>query len=101
MMRFSSLFATATAMMTAGVATAQENLEVIGKPVEGGMGFQPAATNIAEAAQGLDGLINVIIFGITIFVTGCCFGSSCATTAAPIPSPRPSRITRPSKSHGL
>lgn len=69
MMRFSSLFATATAMMTAGVATAQENLEVIGKPVDGAMGFQPAATSIAEAAQGLDGMINVIIFGITIFVT--------------------------------
>ena len=61
MMRFSSLFATATAMMTAGVATAQENLEVIGKPVQGGTGFQPAVTSVAEAAQGLDAMINVII----------------------------------------
>ncbi|WP_432448994.1 cytochrome c oxidase subunit II [Aliiroseovarius marinus] len=68
-MRFSSLFATATAMMTAGAAMAQENLEVIGKPVDGAIGFQPAATNIAEAAQGLDGLINVIIIAISLFVT--------------------------------
>ncbi|NDW52947.1 cytochrome c oxidase subunit II [Aliiroseovarius sp. PrR006] len=69
MMRFSSLFATATAMMTAGIASAQENLEVIGKPVDGAIGFQPAATNIAESAQWLDGLINVIIIAISLFVT--------------------------------
>nr|WP_239058388.1 cytochrome c oxidase subunit II [Aliiroseovarius sp. PrR006] len=68
-MRFSSLFATATAMMTAGIASAQENLEVIGKPVDGAIGFQPAATNIAESAQWLDGLINVIIIAISLFVT--------------------------------
>lgn len=49
---------------------AQENLEVIGTPVDGAIGFQPAATNIAEAAQGLDGLINVIIIAISLFVTG-------------------------------
>lgn len=69
MMRFSSLFATATAILTAGQAMAQENLEVIGTPVDRGMGFQPAATSIAEAAQGLDLMILYIITGITIFVT--------------------------------
>ena len=69
MMRFSSLFATATAILTAGQAMAQQNLEVIGRPVDGGTGFQPAATNIAEAAQGLDDLILYIIIAITIFVT--------------------------------
>lgn len=69
MMRFSSLFATATAILTAGRATAQQNLEVIGTPVDRGMGFQPAATSVAEATHGLDQLILYIITGITIFVT--------------------------------
>ena len=69
MMRFSSLFATATAILTAGQAFAQENLEIIGKPVDGAMGFQPSATSVAQAAHGLDDMINYIIFAITIFVT--------------------------------
>ncbi|SEW24702.1 cytochrome c oxidase subunit 2 [Aliiroseovarius sediminilitoris] len=69
MMRFSSLFATATAILTTGQAIAQENLEIIGKPVDGAMGFQPSATSIAQAAHGLDGMINYIIIAITIFVT--------------------------------
>ncbi|MCK0138150.1 cytochrome c oxidase subunit II [Aliiroseovarius sp. F47248L] len=68
-MRFSSLFATATAILTAGQAFAQENLEIIGKPVDGAMGFQPSATSVAQAAHGLDDMINYIIFAITIFVT--------------------------------
>ncbi|MCK8464732.1 cytochrome c oxidase subunit II [Aliiroseovarius sp. S1339] len=68
-MRFSSLFATATAILTAGQAMAQENLEIIGKPVDGSMSFQPSATSVAQAAQGLDDMINYIIFAITIFVT--------------------------------
>ncbi len=69
MMRFSSLFATATAILTAGQAIAQENLEIIGKPVDGAMGFQPSATSVAQAAHGLDGMINYIIIAITLFVT--------------------------------
>ena len=69
MMRFSSLFATATAILTAGQAMAQENLEIIGKPVDGATGFQPSVTSVAQAAHGLDGMINVIIIAITIFVT--------------------------------
>ncbi|WP_260519242.1 cytochrome c oxidase subunit II [Aliiroseovarius sp. M344] len=68
-MRFSSLFATATAILTASQAMAQENLEIIGKPVDGATGFQPSVTSVAQAAHGLDGMINVIIIAITIFVT--------------------------------
>ncbi|UWQ15908.1 cytochrome c oxidase subunit II [Aliiroseovarius sp. M344] len=48
---------------------AQENLEIIGKPVDGATGFQPSVTSVAQAAHGLDGMINVIIIAITIFVT--------------------------------
>ncbi|MCI2394503.1 cytochrome c oxidase subunit II [Aliiroseovarius sediminis] len=68
-MRVSSLFATATAILTAGQAMAQDKLKIIGAPVDGSMGFQPSATSVAQSTHWLDGMINVIIFGITIFVT--------------------------------
>ncbi|MEM8553821.1 MAG: cytochrome c oxidase subunit II [Pseudomonadota bacterium] len=54
---------------TAALAqTALEDLETIGKPVPGGIGFQPAATELAAELQWLDGFILVIITAITIFV---------------------------------
>ncbi|SDI67600.1 cytochrome c oxidase subunit II [Lutimaribacter saemankumensis] len=64
---FSSLLA-ASAAFSAAPAFAQEALEIIGKPKEGGIGFQPAATELARDLQGLDGLILVIITAITIMV---------------------------------
>ncbi len=73
MKRFSSVIATATAILAATGAMAQDslgNLEVKGAPVDGGMGFQPAATSIAEATQGLDQMILIIITAISLFVTG-------------------------------
>ncbi|NVL03664.1 cytochrome c oxidase subunit II [Ruegeria pomeroyi] len=48
-------------------AAAQE-LEIIGKPVDGGMGFQPAATELARDLQWLDGMILVIITAICLLV---------------------------------
>ncbi|MCE8517764.1 cytochrome c oxidase subunit II [Ruegeria pomeroyi] len=48
-------------------AAAQE-LEIIGKPVDGGMGFQPAATELARELQSLDGMILVIITVICLLV---------------------------------
>ncbi|MEM9636146.1 MAG: cytochrome c oxidase subunit II [Pseudomonadota bacterium] len=54
---------------TATAAQAQENLEIIGRPVDGKMGFQPAVTELAEDLQWLDGMILVIITAITLFVT--------------------------------
>jgi len=56
--------------LTAAPAWAQDGLEVIGRPVDGAMGFQPAATEIARRLQWLDGMILVIITAITLFVTG-------------------------------
>lgn len=50
-------------------AMAQE-LEIIGKPVDGGMGFQPAVTELATGIQRLDGMILVIITAICLFVAG-------------------------------
>jgi len=49
-------------------ATAQEGLEIIGKPIDRGMGFQPAATELARIFQRLDFLVLVIITIISIFV---------------------------------
>ena len=50
-------------------AMAQE-LEIIGKPVDGGLGFQPAATSLAEGIQRLDAMILVIITAICLLVAG-------------------------------
>lgn len=63
---------TASALTFASAANAQDslgNLEVIGKPVDKAMGFQPAATELARELQWLDGMILWIITGIVIFVT--------------------------------
>ncbi|MBC7180049.1 MAG: cytochrome c oxidase subunit II [Roseovarius sp.] len=64
----SSLMAALTAFL-ALPAMAQEGLEIVGKPVDGKMGFQPAATELARDLQWLDGMINVIIIAIVILVT--------------------------------
>jgi len=49
-------------------ALAQDGLETIGKPVDGGMGFQFAATELARDTFALDWLILVIITAICLFV---------------------------------
>ncbi|QGX97552.1 cytochrome c oxidase subunit II [Roseovarius faecimaris] len=67
MRRFSSLLA-ALATVTALPAMAQDGLEIIGKPSDGGLGFQPAATELARDIQWLDGMILIIITAITLFV---------------------------------
>jgi len=64
-----SLMATLAALI-AGPAVAQDNLQIIGEPTQGGMGFQPAATELARDLQWLDGMILVIITVITLFVCG-------------------------------
>ena len=51
-------------------AYAQEKLEIIGRPVDGKMGFQPAVTELASDLQWLDWMILIIITAITLFVTG-------------------------------
>jgi len=56
-----------SATLGATAARAQE-LEVIGRPVDGEMGFQPAATDIATATYALDDLLLYIIVAISAFV---------------------------------
>ncbi len=57
----------------AGPAFAQQqpgaDLEVIGAPSPGGIGFQPAATELARDIHWLDGMVTVIITLIVILVT--------------------------------
>jgi cytochrome c oxidase subunit 2 len=66
-MAFSAAFA-----LTGGLAQAQAtlpDLPIVGAPVDGATGFQPAATSVARDLQWLDGMILVIITIITLFVT--------------------------------
>ena len=45
-----------------------QELEIIGKPVDGATGFQPAATELARDVHWLDNMLLVIISLITLFV---------------------------------
>lgn len=71
-MQYSRLLTGLTAatlgMVSAGVAIAQD-LPLVGRPVDRGIGFQPAATEVARDIQFLDFFILVIITGIVVFVT--------------------------------
>ncbi|MBZ8117662.1 cytochrome c oxidase subunit II [Roseovarius sp. LXJ103] len=75
-MRYFSKLLAAAAATAAMPAWAQETLiekeglEIIGAPKDAGIGFQPAATELARDLQWLDGLLLVIITAITLFVTG-------------------------------
>jgi cytochrome c oxidase subunit II len=57
------------ASLMAGTALAQQALEIVGQPIDGKMGFQPAATEVARDQQWLDGMLLYIITAIVIFVT--------------------------------
>jgi len=68
-----SLWATMGLIIAGTAATAQDvnqELEVLGVPVDGATGFQIAATKLARDLQWLDGMLLVIITAITLFVTG-------------------------------
>ncbi len=57
------------AVMAAILALPARAQELVGAPVAGKTGFQPAGTELARDLQWLDGAINVIIIAITLFVT--------------------------------
>lgn len=58
------------ATFAAAPAVAQDNLKIIGAPVDGKMGFQPAVTELASDIHSLDYLLLIIITVISVFVTG-------------------------------
>ena len=55
--------------MSAMPALAQDELEIIGVPIDRGLGFQPAVTELARDLQWLDAMILYIITAIVVFVT--------------------------------
>jgi cytochrome c oxidase subunit 2 len=64
---------TATGLASVAMAVpawAQDGLERIGAPIERGVGFQPAATELARRLQALDAFILVVITLIVLFVMG-------------------------------
>ncbi|PZR01049.1 MAG: cytochrome c oxidase subunit II [Cereibacter sphaeroides] len=71
-MRLTSIFGLAATLATA-TAAAQvqaQALETVGRPVNGLMGFQPAATELARDIHNLDYMLLIIIGVISVFVTG-------------------------------
>ncbi len=70
--RLSAFWAFVIATNSVGFATAQDGisgLEIVGKPIPGGMGFQPAVTELARDMQWLDGFVLIIVTVISVFVT--------------------------------
>ena len=68
---FSGLWAAIMALFAAAAATAQDGidgLEIVGKPIDGLTGFQPAVTELARDIQWLDNMINIIMVAIVLFV---------------------------------
>lgn len=75
-MRFSSLVAGVSASVAAVVAAvmasaqdALQGLELVGKPISGNMGFQPAVTSVSRDLQWLDGMLLYACIAIVAFVT--------------------------------
>ncbi|MEP5375862.1 MAG: cytochrome c oxidase subunit II, partial [Hyphomicrobiales bacterium] len=69
---FSGLWAAVLATIVATAAYAQDSLgdlEVVGKPIPNGIGFQPAATELSRDIQWLDNMLLWITSIIVIFVT--------------------------------
>ncbi len=73
-MRFSTVIggiaAAGMTTLAAGQVLAQQALEIIGQPVPGGMDFQPSATELKHDIVWLDTMLNYVIAGIVVFVTG-------------------------------
>lgn len=66
---FTASFASLTGLGLATSVYAQDALESIGKPIPKGIGFQPAATELARDQRWMDNFLLYIIGVITVFVT--------------------------------
>mgnify|MGYP003952361077 FL=1 len=68
----SGLAAGITSVALAGMAAAQDGitgLKAVGKPRADGVGFQPAATELAREQQWLDGVLLYLCIGVVALVT--------------------------------
>ena len=70
--RITGLGAALSALIVGTMARAQDavpaDLPIVGAPQPGGIGFQPAATELARDIHWLDGMVTVIVSFITAFV---------------------------------
>lgn len=66
-MRLITSLLAASAAFAATSAVAQD-LEIVGAPIDGKLGFQPASTEIARRVFALDHLLLIIITAISLFV---------------------------------
>ena len=53
---------------SAGAQAVNQELEIVGAPIDGGIAFQPAASELARDLQWLDNMILVIITAVTLGV---------------------------------
>ncbi|WP_120502246.1 cytochrome c oxidase subunit II [Roseovarius sp. EL26] len=90
MRRLSSLLAIPAAL-TAIPAFAQDNLEVLGTPKDGGIAFQPAVTELASDINWLDGMVLAVITIIVLFV--CALMAICIVRYNRKANPTPSTFT--------
>jgi cytochrome c oxidase subunit 2 len=70
-MKLAGLGTAILATWTSAAVWAQDGidgLKTIGAPIDGKMGFQPAATELASDIHWLDGMVNIIIAAICAFV---------------------------------
>lgn len=72
-------------------AMAQDGLEIIGKPHEGGIGFQEAATELARDIHWLDHMILIIITAIVLLV--CALMAVCMVRFNRRANPTPASFT--------
>lgn len=70
MTSLTALIGSALAATSVSAQTALEDLEIVGAPIPNGVGFQPAATELARDVQWLDSFLLIIITVISLFVTG-------------------------------
>ncbi len=89
-MRLITLGSSLAAALAGGAAFAQD-LNVIGHPVAGEMGWQPAATELARDIHWLDGMILIIITAITLFVVALL--AICIVRFNSKANPEPARFT--------
>lgn len=87
-MKLKTSLLTAAAALVAAPTLAEE---AIGKPVDRGMGFQPAATELARDLQWLDGMIHLIMLIIVLFV--CALLLACIFMFNRKANPEPKKFT--------
>lgn len=68
-LKLSIIFTFLFSIKEALAESVQNNLQIIGKPIPQGLGFQPAVTEMARDLQWLDNFLLVIVTVITLFVT--------------------------------